>query len=313
MASIRSFNTALNRMGLTTVYDVGLPMDGPMERIADLEKRGDLTLRVFHTLRYTANTPAQADQAVELISRSKPFQSDDWRGVIGIGEHTYAPIHDSAMRPADYPPEDYREFEKIADAAATGGWNIQEHAMQDGTIGHFLDIFERIQAHASTPRWTLAHCDTISPGNLERAKKLGLTVALHNHTVKPPGGSGVDSPPVKMIADSGIVWGLGSDGGVVAPISPFSTIWWVVTGKIYPDRKVQQGVVSREQALIAHTRSNAYLLFKEKDLGSLEPGKMADFVVLDRDYMTVPEDQIKEIRPLVTVVGGKPVYEAKKE
>jgi hypothetical protein len=129
--------------------------------------------------------------------------------------------------------------------------------------------------------------------------------------VKPPGENGADSPPVKMIADSRIVWGLGSDGGVVAPISPFSTLWWVVTGKIYPDRKVQQGIVSREQALIAHTRSNAYLLFKEKDLGSLEPGKLADFVVLDRDYMTVPEDQIKEISPLMTVVGGKPVYEAK--
>jgi predicted amidohydrolase YtcJ len=109
---------------------------------------------------------------------------------------------------------------------------------------------------------------------------------------------------VRLIAGSGIIWGLGPDGGVVAPINPFSTLWWVVTGIIYPDQKVQEGVVTREQALVAHTRSNAYLLFKEKDLGSLESGKLADFVVLDRDYMTIPEDQIKEIKPVMTVVGG---------
>ena len=308
LASIQKFCGALNAMGLTAVYDVGLPMDGPMERIATLEKQGRLPLRVFNTLRYTANNPAQADEAVGLIGRSRPLQSDDWCGVIGIGEHTYSPIHDSAMRPTDYPPEDYQQFEKIAAAAAAGGWNIQEHAQQDLTIGHFLDIFERLHEHGPLARWTLAHCDTISPANLERAKKLGLTVALHNHTVKPPGKGG-DSPPVKMIQESGIVWGLGSDGGVVAPINPFSALWWVVTGKIYPDRKVQEGTISREEALIAHTRSNAYLLFKEKDLGSLEQGKLADFVVLDRDYMTIPGDQIKEIKPVMTVVGGKVVYE----
>ena len=150
----------------------------------------------------------------------------------------------------------------------------------------------------------------ISMQSLERAKKLGLTIAVHNHTVKPGGRDG-DSPPVKAIQDSGIVWGLGSDGGVVAPINPFSTLWWVVTGKIYPDRKVQQGVISREQALIAHTRSNAFLLFKEKDLGSLEPGKLADFLVLDRDYLTVPEDDILKLHPILTVVGGKVVFERK--
>jgi len=307
LSSIKSFCEALNAMGLTSVYDVGLPMDGPMERISTLKKQGLLPLRVFNTLRYTANSPDQADRAVQLIQTSKPFQSDAWSGVIGIGEHLYAPIHDSAMRATEYPQEAYDQFEKIADAAASEGWNIQEHAQQDLTISHFLEIFERIHQRHTLPRWTLAHCDTISPANLARAKTLGLTIAVHNHTIKPPGVGG-DTPPVKMIQESGIIWGLGSDGGVVAPLNPFSTLWWVVTGKIYPDRKVQEGTITRQQALIAHTRSNAYLLFKEKDLGSIEPGKLADFLVLDRDYLTIPEDEIKEIKPLQTVVGGKVVF-----
>ena len=308
MASIKSLCTALNGMGLTTIYDVGQPTDGPMERIETLKKQGALTMRVFHTLRYAANNPEQTDQSVDFVHQSKPFQSDDWSGVIGMGEHLYNPIHDSPMQPSDYSEDDYAQFEKLATAAAEGGWNIQEHAMQDQTIRHYLDIFEKIHAHYPLPRWTIAHCDTMSMESLERAKKLGLTIAIHNHTVKPPPRDGGDSPPVKAIQESGIVWGLGSDGAIVAPVNPFSTLWWVVTGKIYPDRKVQEGTISREEALIAHTRSNAYLLFKEKDLGSLEPGKLADFLVLDRDYLTVPENEIKEIKPLQTVVGGKIVY-----
>ena len=66
--------------------------------------------------------------------------------------------------------------------------------------------------------------------------------------------------------------------------------------------------MSRQAALIAHTRNNAFLLFKENDLGSIEVGKWADLVVLDRDYMTVPVDEIREISPLQTIVRGEIVY-----
>jgi predicted amidohydrolase YtcJ len=66
--------------------------------------------------------------------------------------------------------------------------------------------------------------------------------------------------------------------------------------------------VSREAALTAHTRSNAYLFFREDDLGSLEPGKLADFAVLDRDYLTVPEEDIETLFSVMTVVEGEEVY-----
>ena len=70
--------------------------------------------------------------------------------------------------------------------------------------------------------------------------------------------------------------------------------------------------ITREEALIAHTRSNAYIVFQEANLGSLQNGKYADLLVLDRDYLTVPADQIKDIKPVMTMVGGKVVYEANK-
>ena len=66
--------------------------------------------------------------------------------------------------------------------------------------------------------------------------------------------------------------------------------------------------LTREEALIAHTRSNAYLFSQEDELGSLEVGKQADLVVLDRDYLTVPAEEIKSIRSTLTMVGGRVVY-----
>jgi predicted amidohydrolase YtcJ len=75
-------------------------------------------------------------------------------------------------------------------------------------------------------------------------------------------------------------------------------------------RQVNRQTVTREEALIAHTRSNAFFLFQEGNLGSLSPGKYADLLVLDRDYLTVPADQIKDIKPLLTMVGGKLVHDA---
>lgn len=85
-----------------------------------------------------------------------------------------------------------------------------------------------------------------------------------------------------------------------------------MTGKILPDKQAIYAPVTREQALIAHTRSNGYLLFKEKDLGSLEPGKLADFVVLNKDYATIPADEIRDLHAVMTVVGGKVVFQRMK-
>jgi len=70
-----------------------------------------------------------------------------------------------------------------------------------------------------------------------------------------------------------------------------------------------KGSISREDALIAHTRKNAYFVFQENNLGSIQPGKLADLVVLDRDYLTVPEDQIKDVVSVMTIVNGRIAYE----
>jgi predicted amidohydrolase YtcJ len=123
------------------------------------------------------------------------------------------------------------------------------------------------------------------------------------------GESAFDMPPLSTIQNSGIMWGLGSDGSRANQILPFTTLWWAVTGRMVGGAKVLQQTISREDALIAHTRKNAYLVFQENNLGSIQPGKLADMLVLDRDYLTIPADQIKDIKTLMTIVGGKVVYD----
>jgi hypothetical protein len=117
-------------------------------------------------------------------------------------------------------------------------------------------------------------------------------------------------PPLKTIQDSGIHWGLGTDAFEVNQYRPFTTLWWAVTGKMVGGTIVNRQPISREDALIAHTRNNSYFFFRENELGSIQSGKLADLVVIDRDYLTIPADQIKDIEPVMTMIGGRIVYDA---
>jgi hypothetical protein len=119
-----------------------------------------------------------------------------------------------------------------------------------------------------------------------------------------------DMPPLAAMQASGIMWGLGTDGTAANQTLPFVTLAFAVTGKMPGGMKVIRQTVSREDALIAHTRRNAFFVFQEDNLGSIQPGKLADLLVLDRDYLTAPADQIKDIRPVMTMVGGRVVYDA---
>jgi predicted amidohydrolase YtcJ len=117
---------------------------------------------------------------------------------------------------------------------------------------------------------------------------------------------------LSTIQNSGVMWGFGSDGTRANQINPFVTLGWAVTGKMVGGTQALRPAhtIGREDALIAHTRRNAYFVFQEENLGSIQSGKLADLLVLDRDYLTVPADQIKDIKPVMTVVGGRIVYDA---
>ena len=157
------------------------------------------------------------------------------------------------------------------------------------------------------------HMEGVTASQVERMKKLNMFLAVNprgvisgESFVRVHGDQAHAWPPFKYIQDSGIMWGLGTDAFEVNQYRPFQTLAYAVTGKIVGGTvPVNRSTVTREQALIAHTRSNAYLFFRENDLGSIQTGRFADLVVTDRDYLTVPADQIKDLKSVMTIVGGK--------
>jgi predicted amidohydrolase YtcJ len=306
--NLLDFIALLNKSGLTSVYDVGRPPEGDITLLEKMSADGPLPIRVWHTLKYQAYNPEDADAAVELVKRSTANDTNDYLGMFGLGEHVYLPFFDLPGMTEPYGEEVVTPLMKIATAAAEGGFHIHEHTMLDTTIRTFLDALEELNEKIPLAplRWSLAHVFNISDESIQRAKELGLTAAVHSVAMYLPPQF---QPPVRAIQDSGMIWGLGTDATIVAHYQPFITLGWVVSGKSINGQTVIEDTVTREEALIAHTRSNAYLMWKEDDLGSLEAGKLADLVVLDRDYMTIEADDIFNIEPLLTMVGGRVVFE----
>jgi hypothetical protein len=165
----------------------------------------------------------------------------------------------------------------------------------------------------------LAHVTQLNDAELARMKKLGMYAAVHPWAVinggifhEIYGDRAYDMPALATIQNSGVVWGFGTDATAANEYKPFPLLAFAVTGKMVGGSKVIRQTISREDALIAYTRNNAYLVFQEDNLGSIQRGKLADMVVLDRDYLTIPADQIKDIKPVMTVVGGRIVYDAER-
>ncbi len=323
MANVRKLASYLNSLGVTAWGDAGGRgmSAGHYEPYRALADKGELSVRVFWTTIRQPATPAQADKVLAEIAMLKPFQGNDSMDHIGWGESVYSPVTTQLLRvQKEVNPEGLAQMKRIAAALAQRGIYLNSHVEMNGPIDQFIAAYEEL--NKTTPmrglRWSFSHLDQIDEQQLQRMKRLGMTAQIHSRPLiqgvlmhKVHGDKAWDMPPFRRVQDSGIVWGLGSDATAVTTSNPFYTLGFAVTGKMVGGHHVNRQSISREEALIAHTRSNAFILFQEANLGSLQKGKYADLLVLDRDYMTVPPDAIKDLKPVLTMVGGRVVYERK--
>ena len=310
----------MSRAGLTTFGVAGCDA-AVLDIFKKWKAQGHLDVRTFCIGGAAAGNPEQVDKSLQQIAQMKLYQGDEFIDDVVFGESVYTPLHDRMFATKSDPsPDQLAQWRRMAMGIAQAGLPLHVHAELKDTIDAFLDQIEAVnkQYPIRNLRWALAHVNQINASQLERMRKLGMYAAVHPWAVINGGimhdsfGDGAyDMPPLTTIQHSGVTWGLGTDATAANQYLPFTTLAFAVTGKMAGGaRTVIHQTVSREDALIAHTRKNAYFVFQENTLGSIQPGKLADLVVLDRDYLTIPADQIKDISPTMTMVDGRVVFDA---
>ncbi len=219
----------------------------------------------------------------------------------------------------------------IVRTAAEAGLQFTAHSVGDGAVHTLLDVYEELERTTSIrkTRPCLTHSNFMSKEAVEKCARLGVVVDiqpawlyLDTRTLAAQFGDERLRyfQPLRSLFAAGVVVGGGSDhmqkiGSFrsVNPYNPFLGMQTAITrrAKWYEGQLHPEEALSREQAIRFYTINNAHLMFLEDQTGSLEPGKLADLVVLDRDLLTCPEDTIKDTQCLRTYVGGKLVYERK--
>ena len=199
------------------------------------------------------------------------------------------------------------------------GWRVGIHALGDAAIDLVLDAYEAADRDSSIKdkRWSIEHGYMLQPEHFERMKRLGVmehpqTWHLFNLRRNFLDNYGKDyanmSHPYRKLLDAGIHIAGGTDWPL-EPHDQFFYMWVAITRKTIDGEVVgADQKLTREEALRFHTVWAAYSTFEENVKGTLEAGRFADLAVLSADYLQVPEDQIKDITPLMTMVGGKVVF-----
>jgi predicted amidohydrolase YtcJ len=293
----------------------------------EFEREGTASMRFFCFRTVTAGGRGAnvLEQQIAEVARLRYHDGNEWMDNSNYGERFPGGGGGDVLTPGPEPiasQEAWDIWGRFGLAAAKAGVPVQLHTVTEKAIDAQIDQVEKIakQVDIRPLRWAFMHMEAVTPAQVERMKKLNMFLAINPREIvsggllhQIQGDKAFAMPPLKEIQDSGIMWGLGTDAFEVNQFRPFQTLYWAVTGKMVGGTVVNTHTITREQALIAHTRSNAYLFFRENALGSIQPGRFADLVVTDKDYLTVPAEQIKDIKSVLTIVGGRIVYDASKE
>jgi len=276
---------------------------------------------VFYTLGpdLARSGEAQLRSALDALDSTLPYQGDDYFDLLAFGEVYYRDFHfDSQVDFVNPSAQDIDAARRILTLAAKKGWSVETHASHPATMNNLFDLMDEIntQYPLRQLRWSITHADRIDAESLRRARSLGMNIQLRSSPViggmDPEialfGAEAYAMPPLRLVQDSGVTFGLSTDGTKASQINPFVALWWATTGKKLDGKVITRQPLTRQEALIAYTRSNAAMLFQENRIGAIKPGLLADLVVLDRDYLTVPVDEIAAIKPVATMVGGAFVF-----
>jgi predicted amidohydrolase YtcJ len=232
----------------------------------------------------------------ERINNTFPFFGDDMVRTGGIGEFIAGA----------------KAFSDAARLLARAAWRAEVHSLSRTDFEQEIRDYE--SAHAESPitdlRWVVAHVPFITEPWVNRLKALGGGISLTSWRYL-AGTTEQNGPPFRMIVDNGIAAGMSSDGMQIAPMNPWLHMYYATTGLNARQVLINGGQqITRQEALRLYTSNNGWFLREETQLGTIEPGKLADLAVLSDDYFVVADEDLKRIRSVLTVVGGQIVHDA---
>ncbi|SKB93838.1 hypothetical protein SAMN05660477_01932 [Soonwooa buanensis] len=328
--STLQYMTELNRLGLTSVMDAG----GGFQNFPDdygitdeLDKQGKITLRMPYFLFAQKKGTEMADYTkwtgmVEIENHAHNGHNEIEYHVEGGGENIVSDAADFENflfpRP-ELPPTMEGSMKEVLKLLVQKRWPFRIHATYNESISRDLDVIE--QVNKETPLnglvWFFDHAETISEDNMKRIKALGGGIAIQ-HRMAFQGESFIHrygkkaalaAPPVKKMLEMGLPVGLGTDGTRVATYNPWISLYWVTTGKTVGGTQVmaKENTVDRKTALELYTY-RGYDLIKEQNKGKIAKDYFADLIILDKDYFSVSDEEVKSIVSKLTIVDGKVVY-----
>lgn len=327
MNSSRHFMRELNRLGLTSLVDAGggsqiYPDDYAI--IEELHRRGEMTVRMAYNI-FTQKPKEEKEDFLRCMKLTAPGKGDDFYRCNGAGEmlvYSAADFEDFLEPRPDLPSNLEKELKEVVSLLAANKWPFRLHATYDESISRMLDVFEEVNREVpfGETKWFFDHCETISDRSLERVKALGGGIAIQNRMAfqgeyfldRYGKQAAEQTPPVRKMLDLGIPVGAGTDATRVSSYSPWVSLYWLVAGKTVGGAPLysEANRLSREEALKLYTQGSSWFSGESGKKGAIAVGQLADVTALTDDFFTVPEENIKGIESVLTIVDGKIVYGA---
>ncbi|KOR87070.1 amidohydrolase [Bacillus sp. FJAT-22058] len=323
--STRHFMRELNRLGITSAIDAGggfqnYPDDYKV--VEHLAEKDQLTLRIAYNL-FTQNPDHEYEDFASWAKIVSPGQGNDKYKMNGAGEmlvFSAADFEKFQMPRPDLATVMEADLKKVISLLVENRWPFRLHATYDESITRFLNVFEEVNKEIpfNGLRWWFDHAETISDRSMERVKALNGGIAIQDRMAF-QGEYFVDlygkeaakhTPPIHRMLDLGIPVGAGSDATRVSSYNPWVALYWMVAGKTIGGLSIydEKNKLDRKVALELYSKGSAWFSGDEDKKGTLVVGQFADIAVLSADYFTVPEEDIKDLESLLTIMGGQVVY-----
>ncbi|HEX4328667.1 MAG TPA: amidohydrolase [Burkholderiales bacterium] len=327
MLSTRLFMREHNRLGITSVIDAGGGGQNYPDNyaaIAQLAKEKQMTVRIGYEL-FAQAGGKELENYQAWSKMVKQGEGDDYFRMLGAGEYIVWALGDVtnfAKNPQVIPPVMESQLTAVGKYLAGERWPFRMHTSFDATAVRALGVLEKVNQEVPLKglRWGFDHCETLQPKTLERIAALGGSINIQNRmSLDGEAFAGrygaqvaADAPPIARIREMGIPLACGTDANRATSYNPWIGVHWLITGKTLGGTKLQgdHNLLDRTEALRMYTAGGAWMSNEENKKGTLEPGRLADLIVLSDDYFNMPVENIRGLESMLTMVGGKVVYGA---